>query len=370
MEDEFLLLRNNLVRFMQQGDITKAVNEYERLISYQRQKIAENPESYSDQARLGLSLPLVNEIDTHLSAGKKLTLIGEGINVFEGMERNIFDNLVPNHQMGFFRLLGARGRMHSENEAYDSAKQDFDAAIKLGCELGDKLGSDFLPKTKINLAVMYIERADLIIKSLPSEQRENHDIMTARTYVNDMNEAISIFEFMKHSSPEDFLDEWQILLTKCLKLRDQTNARIDDLVSKNRKGCFHIYVTACVNLPRDKQIKQDHFHFITDTCFAFELEDTNVIHLNFSDLAGIAWADIGGFFTQKLMHGMIQFSTGAAIHFWISEPGLHALAASGLALTPIDDSTGIGWDQSYKKRAKREGKIWKKNLISKLETAM
>ena len=34
MEDKFKLLTKNIMQFLQQGDITKARDEYERLISY------------------------------------------------------------------------------------------------------------------------------------------------------------------------------------------------------------------------------------------------------------------------------------------------------------------------------------------------
>jgi hypothetical protein len=83
MEDKFKLLHKNIMQFSQQGDITKARDEYERLISYQTQKVTDNPESYEEKARLGGSLAIIIDIDEQLAVDKRLVLLGEAINLFK-----------------------------------------------------------------------------------------------------------------------------------------------------------------------------------------------------------------------------------------------------------------------------------------------
>ena len=62
MEDQFKLLGKNILQFSQQGDITKARDEYEKLISYQTQKVTE--------VILALSTTMEGQTTSHVVADK------------------------------------------------------------------------------------------------------------------------------------------------------------------------------------------------------------------------------------------------------------------------------------------------------------
>jgi hypothetical protein len=133
---------------------------------------------------------------------------------------------------------------------------------------------------------------------------------------------------------------------------------------------YQIYVFQNASWPGDQYVKKDQFHFFTDKHFVFELEDGSARHLDFSDVAYISWAAVGGFFTHDLISGDIHTSAGTVVNILMSTPGQHMLRDSGLALPNMDMRLGVNNDKAYKEKAKREGKEWKKNLIKKLETAM
>ena len=224
MEDKFKLLYKNIMQFSQQGDITKARDEYERMISYQIQKVTGNPESFEEKARLGYCFALITEIDKQLAVDKKLVLLRDGINLLEYIRSNSDDNMEPKHLLVFFGLLGTRGRILYDNKNFDSAMEDINEAIKLS----RKLKGNFNPSGKGHLARLFVLRSTILYKN-------NRDHMTANTFpkdvantcLKDVNEAISILEIMKKSSPEVFNAEtgcsdssFPALLPKWNKLRD------------------------------------------------------------------------------------------------------------------------------------------------------
>ena len=216
MEDQFKLFGKNILQFSQQGDITKARDEYGRMISYQIQKVTGNPESFEEKARLGYCFALITEIDKQLAVDKKLVLLRDGINLLEHIRSNSDDNMEPKHLLVFFGLLGTRGRILYDNKNFDSAMEDINEAIKLS----RGLKGNFEPITKGHLARLFVLRATILYKN-------NRDRMTANTCLNDVNEAISILEIMKKSSPEVFNAEtgcsdssFPALLPKWNKLRD------------------------------------------------------------------------------------------------------------------------------------------------------
>jgi hypothetical protein len=131
---------------------------------------------------------------------------------------------------------------------------------------------------------------------------------------------------------------------------------------------YPIYVTKLENLPEQMPIKSDSFHLVSDSYFLFNLESSGSIKFDFSNTRAIAWAACGGFFKAELFHAMLVFSGREQIHFWISQKGLDQISEGGIVLPPIDPKIGIGWDQDYKIRAKREGKTWKKAIINRLNT--
>tara|TARA_R110002110_G_scaffold364270_1_gene574095 strand:+ start:358 stop:753 length:396 start_codon:yes stop_codon:yes gene_type:complete len=116
------------------------------------------------------------------------------------------------------------------------------------------------------------------------------------------------------------------------------------------------------------RIKENRYHFVSDSYFAFMLEGSAAVQFEFSNIRAIAWAALGGFFKTELVHAVIVFSGREKIHFWISEEGLHALAEGGISLPQVAPNIGMQWEKSYKSRIKNEGKAWKKDLLNRLNS--
>ena len=229
MEDQFKLLGKNILQFSQQGDITKAKDEYEKLISYQTQKVTDNPESYEEKDRLVSSLALLCKIlgrhGDKQPVDKKLVLLEEALNLFEKIVCASGDKLKTDHQLVFFSLLAARGRMLYDNKNFDRAMEDVNEAIKLSRELK----GNFNPSAKGHLARLFVLRSTVLYKN-----NRTNIMMAGGTFPKDVNEAISILELMKKSSPEFFnADEtgcsdssYPVLLPKWYKLREGLKSQI------------------------------------------------------------------------------------------------------------------------------------------------
>jgi tetratricopeptide (TPR) repeat protein len=227
MEDQFKLLNKNIMQFFQQGDITKARDEYERLISYQTQKVTDNPESYKEKARLGSSLAIITYIDDQLAVDKKLLLLGEGISLFEDIMSKTGDNLEPEQQLLFCDLLDFRGRTLYNNRIFDSAIEDFNEAIKLYRGLKVNLK----PRIKAKLPILYVLRATALFAN-------NRNRVITNTCLKDVNEAISILELIRKSSPEVFNADFQLLLPRWYKLRDVLKSRVSLYEKQARGGAY------------------------------------------------------------------------------------------------------------------------------------
>ena len=223
MEDKFKLLYKNIMQFSQQGDITKARDEYERMISYQIQKVTGNPESFEEKARLGYCFALITEIDKQLAVDKKLALLGDGINLFEYIMSKTGDDMESEHQLWFCDLLELRGITLIGNGKFDSAIEDFNEAIKLY----RRLKINLKPKVKAKLASLYVLRANALFY--------NRNSVTTKTCLEDVNEAISILEIIKKSSPEVFNAGFQLLLSRWYKLRNALKSHIT-LYEKQARG--------------------------------------------------------------------------------------------------------------------------------------
>jgi hypothetical protein len=140
------------------------------------------------------------------------------------------DNLEPKYQWMFVGLLGTRGRILYDNRNFDSAIEDLNEAIKLSREFK----GNFEPSMKGHLARLLVLRSTILYKN-------SRDGMTANTFpkdvantcLKDVNEAISILELMKESSPEVFNAEtgcldssYPVLLPKWYKLREGLKLQI------------------------------------------------------------------------------------------------------------------------------------------------
>ena len=211
IEDQFKLLGKNILQFSQQGDITKARDEYKRLISYQAQKVTDNPKSYEEKDRLLISLSLVCKIlgryGDKQPVDKKLVLLEEALNLFEKIMCASGDKLETDHQLVFFSLLAARGRMLYDNKNFDRAMEDVNEAIKLS----RKLKGNFNPSGKGHLARLFVLRSTILYKNnhtnimmAGSTFPKDRAKLVVKTCLEDVNEAISILELIKKSSPEFF----------------------------------------------------------------------------------------------------------------------------------------------------------------------
>jgi hypothetical protein len=213
MEDQFKLLMNNFQKFIQTSDFTKARNEYDKLVSYQRKMVKENPNDCAQNARLGMLIPMIVPFESKLSFQAKVSLYNEGLSYYREVQsiNNLYltqEKIVP-----FFLLMVDRAKTVFAKNSSSIAQQDLDEAIELGCAISEDIGLDCKPIWKLQLAELYILR---------SRYYSRHTLQTTenvRSASADLDCAIDLLQDLKSASPKDLPKNWQRTLDLCIRER-------------------------------------------------------------------------------------------------------------------------------------------------------